>query len=90
MKDLVHMFGVTEGSGGDNDEPAACYMNHKVRQEAVEKPYGDLLEGWKGYMSSVITRMPTYYDPRDVTLPVEKYYYHLHVEINCCSGNSLL
>lgn len=48
MGDLVHMFGVIEGSGGDNDEPAACCMNQKVRQEAVERPYGDLMEEWRG------------------------------------------
>lgn len=44
MGDLVHMFGVTEGSGGDNGVPAACCMNQKVRQEAVEWPYGDLMK----------------------------------------------
>lgn len=48
MGDLVHMFGVIEGSGGDNDEPAACCMNQKVRQEAVERPSGDLMEEWRG------------------------------------------
>lgn len=48
MGDLVHMFGVIEGSVGDNDEPAAWYMNHKVRQEAVEWPYGGLLEEGRG------------------------------------------
>lgn len=31
MGDLVHMFGVIEGSGGDSDESAACCMNQKVR-----------------------------------------------------------
>lgn len=41
-------------------------------------------------MGSVITRMQTYYDPRDVTLPIEKYYYHLYVKIKCCSGILLL
>ena len=48
MGDLVHMFGVIEGSGGDNDEPAPCCMNQKVRQEAVERPYGGLMEEWRG------------------------------------------
>lgn len=41
------MLGVIEGSGGDNDVPAACCMNQKVRQEAV-RPYGDLMEEWRG------------------------------------------
>lgn len=48
MGDLVHMFGVIEGSGGDNDGPAACCMNQKVRQEAVERPYGDLMVECRG------------------------------------------
>lgn len=80
MGDLLHMFGVIEGSGGDNDEPAACCMNHKVRQETVERPYGDLMEGGEeGCANSVIPRMQKYYEyPRDVTLPIEKYYYHLY------------
>lgn len=33
------MFGVIEGSGGDNDEPAACCMNQKVRQETIWRPF---------------------------------------------------
>lgn len=91
MGDLVHMFGVIEGSGGDSDEPAACCMNQKVRHEAVERPYVELMVVWRGCMSSVIARMPTYYeDPKDVTLPTEKYYYHLYAETNCCSGILLL
>lgn len=77
MGDLVHMFCVIEGSGGDSDEPAACCMNQKVRSgEAIWRPDG----GVEGCMSSVITRMQAYYeDPSDVTLPIEKYYYHLYM-----------
>lgn len=63
------MFGVIEGSGGDNDEPAACCMNQKVRQETIWRPFS----GLEGCMCSVITRMQTYYNLRDVTLPIEKY-----------------
>lgn len=47
----------------------------KRQWEAIWRPDG----GVEGCMSSVITRMQTYCeDPRDVTLPIEKYYYHLH------------
>lgn len=39
-------------------------------------------------MSSVITRMQTYYeDPRDVTLPTEKYYYHLYAKNKLLLGD---
>lgn len=42
------MFGVIEGSGGDNNVQTACCMNQKVRQETVVWPYGDLMEEWRG------------------------------------------
>lgn len=48
MGDLVHMFVVIEGLGGDNDEPAACCMNQKVRQEAIWRPAGGV-EGVCGW-----------------------------------------
>lgn len=55
--------------------------------EAIWRPDG----GVEGCMSSVITSMQTYYvDPRDVTLPFEKYYYHPYAEINRRSGILLL
>lgn len=78
------MFVVIEGSGGDNDEPAACSMNQKVSAgEAIWRPDGKV----EACVNSVIPRMQTYYgDPRDVTLPIEKYYYHLYPKTNCCSG----
>lgn len=42
-------------------------------------------------MSSVITRMQTHYeDSSDVTLPIEKYYYHLYAKTDSCSGILLL
>lgn len=42
MKDLVHMFGVIEGSARNDEGSSAGCVNQKVRQEAVERTYGDL------------------------------------------------
>lgn len=58
MGDLLHMFGVIEGSGGDNDERACMLYESKkkkkeVRPEAVGRPYGGLMEEQSGRMSGV-------------------------------------
>lgn len=69
-KDLLHMFGVTEGSGGGKDGE---------KKKTSYRPYGDLMED-RGCctLCGVITPTPTHYDlVVDVKLPVEKYDYHL-------------
>lgn len=74
MGDLLHMFGVIEGSGGDNDERACMlYESKKKRKRSEARGSGEAI--WRpdggaerAYERCVITSMQTHYkDPGDVT-----------------------
>lgn len=65
MQDLIHMFGLKE-----NGMSSLWPLWIKVRQECEE--HMETRGGLEGCTSSVITRMSTYYDPRNVPLPAEK------------------
>lgn len=84
MKDLVHMFGVIEGSARKDEGSSAGCVNQKVRQEAVERTYGDLEVVWS--VSS-----PECWHIMIPGCPIfEKYYYDLYAKIDSCPGILLL
>lgn len=81
MGDLVHMFVVIEGLGGDNDEPDACCMNHKVRQEAIWRPDGGVCE--RCHLPECRHTMEI---PEMSHYPLRKMIVTWTPKINCCSG----